>query len=488
MLAELDVDLTLTTNASLLPREGAGARRRRARPHHRQPRLARRRDVPRDERRRLPGRPRARGDRGGARGRAAGQGELRRQARRQRRPDRRRWRATSAAPATRSASSSSWTSARRTAGAWTTSSPPPRSSPRSTPSSRSSRPTPHYRGEVAKRWRYVDGARRDRRHRLGHAAVLRRLHPRRASRPRASSTPASSRCAATTCARSIRGGASDEELAARARRDLAASAATATRSSAPRRRPRRRAAVEMSLHRRLSRALRHDTGPLAPVRRVLPCSATSGLRDKVLTGCRRVVAAGRRYLPRGWGDLGPPARRSGSASSARTSSRAASPTAIPTRRSRTASGSSTSRANAHAPALRADVPAVRRAAALARAARLVDVLELRVHRPRAGAALGLPPAPRLFARFRNTILLANVIGLLGYSFDADGAAAAARRSASSNEPQRRPRPARREPLRGDAEPARRDSLIVGVVLAGVVAALVGEGVLGRSGRPGSGSP
>ena len=42
---------------------------------------------------------------------------------------------------------------------------------------------------------------RDRRHRLGHPAVLRRLHPLAASRPRASSTPASSPCAATTCAR-----------------------------------------------------------------------------------------------------------------------------------------------------------------------------------------------------------------------------------------------------------------------------------------------
>ena len=35
---------------------------------------------------------------------------------------------------------------------------------------------PRYPGEVAKRWRYADGAGRDRRHRLGHPAVLRRLH------------------------------------------------------------------------------------------------------------------------------------------------------------------------------------------------------------------------------------------------------------------------------------------------------------------------
>ena len=71
---------------------------------------------------------------------------------------------------------------------------------------------PGYRGEVAKRWRYRDGARRDRPDRLGHPAVLRRLHTLPASRPRAGSTPASSASAATTCARCVRGGASDDEL------------------------------------------------------------------------------------------------------------------------------------------------------------------------------------------------------------------------------------------------------------------------------------
>ena len=53
---------------------------------------------------------------------------------------------------------------------------------------------------------------RDRRHRLRHAAVLRRLHARAASRRRASSTPVSSAFAATTCARSLRSGASDDDL------------------------------------------------------------------------------------------------------------------------------------------------------------------------------------------------------------------------------------------------------------------------------------
>ena len=117
-------------------------------------------------------------------------------------PDRRRWRATSAAPATSCASSSSWTSARPTAGAWTTSCPRARDRrAASAPSCRSSRSTPNYRGEVAERWRYRDGARRDRRHLLGHAGVLPRLHARAAvHRGHALHLPVRDR-RATTCAR-----------------------------------------------------------------------------------------------------------------------------------------------------------------------------------------------------------------------------------------------------------------------------------------------
>ena len=69
-----------------------------------------------------------------------------------------RWRATSAAPATSCASSSTWTSARPTAGAWTTWCRRPRSSSASAQSCRSSPSTPNYAGEVAERWRYRDGA------------------------------------------------------------------------------------------------------------------------------------------------------------------------------------------------------------------------------------------------------------------------------------------------------------------------------------------
>ena len=79
-----DVDLTLTTNGSLLAR--AGGRSRASRPDARdgEPRLARRRGLQSDERRRLPGRPRARGHRRGGGGRPPRQGQHGRQARPQR--------------------------------------------------------------------------------------------------------------------------------------------------------------------------------------------------------------------------------------------------------------------------------------------------------------------------------------------------------------------------------------------------------------------
>ena len=68
------------------------------------------------------------------------------------------WRATSAAPGTRCASSSTWTSARRTAGVWTTSFRPRRSSSAISAELPLEPVEPGYRGEVAQRWRYRDGA------------------------------------------------------------------------------------------------------------------------------------------------------------------------------------------------------------------------------------------------------------------------------------------------------------------------------------------
>ena len=70
MLAGLaGLDLTLTTNGALLASKAQALVQRRAAAGDGQPRLSRRRRLPPDERRRLPGRPRAGGDRGG---RAAG--------------------------------------------------------------------------------------------------------------------------------------------------------------------------------------------------------------------------------------------------------------------------------------------------------------------------------------------------------------------------------------------------------------------------------
>ena len=95
-------------------------------------------------------------------------------------------------------------------------------------------------GEVAERWRYRDGARRGRRHHLGHAAVLRRLHARAPlRRGPALHVPVRAR-AATTCARSLRGGATDEEIAdahrgalARAATDRYSELRTARRRALP---------------------------------------------------------------------------------------------------------------------------------------------------------------------------------------------------------------------------------------------------------------
>ena len=216
--------------------EGAGARGRGPHARHREPRLARRRDLPGDERRRLPGRARARRDRRGAAavGLPVKVNAVVKRGVNERR-DRRAWRATSAAPAhilrfieyMDVGAHERLAHGRRRAGR-------ARSSRRSTRSSRSSRSTPLYRGEVAKRWRYDDGA--------GEIGVIasvtqpfcgdctrarlsaegQALHvPLRGARPR----PARAR------ARAAR---PTTELAAAIADDLEPAAATATRSCAPR--------------------------------------------------------------------------------------------------------------------------------------------------------------------------------------------------------------------------------------------------------------
>ena len=87
-----------------------------------------------------------------------------------------RWPSTSAAPATSCGSSSTWTSAPPTAGGWTTSSQPPRSaSDQRTLAARAA--SAQLPGRGREPLPLPRRGRRDRRHRLGHPAVLRRLHP-----------------------------------------------------------------------------------------------------------------------------------------------------------------------------------------------------------------------------------------------------------------------------------------------------------------------
>ena len=100
--------------------------------------------------------------------------------------------------ATSCASSSTWTSGTRTAGAWTTSCPPRRSSRPSTRSCRSSRCRPAT-GRGRRALPLPRRRRGDRRDRVRHAPVLRRLHRARLS-AEGRSTRASSRRPATTCA------------------------------------------------------------------------------------------------------------------------------------------------------------------------------------------------------------------------------------------------------------------------------------------------
>ena len=219
-------DLTLTTNGSLLRKKAQALKAAGLAAHHRQPRLARRRRLPAHERCRLPGRAGAGGiDAAADGGPLADQDQHGRQARRERRQRSWTWRAISTAPATSCASSSTWTWAHTNG--WRMDDVVPARRDRangSTPTCRSSRSTPNYRGEVAERWRYLRWRRRDRRHRLGHAAVLRRLHPR----------PALAEGELYTClfgARGhdfralLRGGAADEEISGLPR----------ARSGAPRR-------------------------------------------------------------------------------------------------------------------------------------------------------------------------------------------------------------------------------------------------------------
>ena len=218
---------------------GARAAARGCRPAsgHRLPRLARRRDVPADERRRLPGREGPRRDRRRARGRArAGQDQRRPQARRE------RWRDPASSPrwarerGPRSCgSSSTWMWARRTAGGWTTSCPAAEVIDTIDGALAAGGRRRDYPGEVADRWRYLDGGGE-----VGVIASVTRPFCGDCTRARISAEGKLYTCLFSAIGHDLRdplrAGASDAELPASSSRRSGESATTATRSGG--RRPR----------------------------------------------------------------------------------------------------------------------------------------------------------------------------------------------------------------------------------------------------------
>ena len=213
------LELALTTNGSVARAEGRGPRRRRPEPRHGQPRLARRRGVPRDERRRLPGAAGPRGDRRGRGGRAAGEGQRGRQARRRTTATSSRSPSTSAAAATSSASSSSWTSARRTAGGSRTSSRADEIVQRIARALAARAGCRRAADATARRWRYVDGAGE-----IGVIASVTQPFCGGCSRARLSAEGRLYTCLFAARGHDLRAplrlGASDEELAEQLRGDL----------------------------------------------------------------------------------------------------------------------------------------------------------------------------------------------------------------------------------------------------------------------------
>ena len=133
---------------------------------------------------------------------------------------------------------------RPTAGAWTTWCPRARSCAASTRSSRSSRSTPNYTGEVAERWRYRDG-----RGEIGVIASVTQAFCRDCTRARLSTDGKLYTCLFAQRGYDLRALLRERRrrrgARARDRRDLAAGATTATPRSAPRDTPPRRK-VEMS--------------------------------------------------------------------------------------------------------------------------------------------------------------------------------------------------------------------------------------------------
>ena len=261
---------------------------------------------------------------------------------------------------------------------------------------------PSYRGEVAKRWRYRDGSGE-----VGVIASVTQPFCGDCTRARLSAEGK-----LYTCLFAVRG--------------------TRPARTRPRRRDRRRA------RRSAARHLARPRGPVlgAPLRsdrrppeggdelhrRLTP--ARTGFRPRRATSGAGLESASH---VRG-GRSGPPASaarlvRSRSPARDLVRLRRALPGGAWHRRPEAAFGGVRARPRGrrsrdalHAPAVRADVAELRRPAPPARDRRLVDVLELGVHRRRARACSSSTCAgTRRSSSFRNSILLANVIGLSGTS-------------------------------------------------------------------------
>ena len=260
--------------------------------------------------------------------------------------------------------------------------------------------------------------RRDRRHRVGDAAVLRRLHPRaalgrgpalhvplRRARPRpARARPQRrDRRRARRCDRRIWSERTDRYSELRSAERRSTCRRSRCRTSAARLREASQAGPRtLSGRRRTARRLR---------------ACTCG-RGRSCRRCRKAVSAARldpfRAPDR---DLARLPRRVPDRPRARADH-------DPARGVRERAPGHRLGADARAPALSSSRSSTSSSLlAPARARGVVDVLELRVHRRLPDAALGLPAPARAFARFRNTLLLANVIGLARLRRRADGAAA-----------------------------------------------------------------
>ena len=295
--------------------QGAGAEGRRPAARHREPRRARRRDLPPHERRRLPGRRRAARHRRGAS--ASGLGPIKvnmvvkRGTNDARDP-------ADGAPLPRHAawccaSSSTWTSARPTAGAWTRCCRRPRCVARHrTPSSplraaRRQRAGRDRRALALRRRR-----RRDRRHLQRHAGLLPRLQPR-APVDRRQALPVPVRePAATTCARCCAAAHSDDADRRGDRPDLAAARRPLLRAAQRARRPTPAAASGAS------RCTTSADEPRPPLIRPLGAADLADYKRAARRRCSRCIPRRSPPTPRATPRRSPPTTCTGSASSGAT--------------------------------------------------------------------------------------------------------------------------------------------------------------------------